>query len=929
MTTIWPRRNLLRDKKLQPVCLREPKRQQQLPRNFKGPLFVLIVFIFLLIPFIPGRNTPLPTFKPSFYKKSEFLPSLDLELLNLIHTNDGGFAFILRAGQIVLVKTNKSGMIQWSHELNVDYRIRDPKLIQTNDGGFIFAYILYENLRIIKMDFKQNIEWNQSYSFRNPPRNFWDIELSKLLQTIDGGFVFLLKDKNYDITSYRTKQIVLKIDKSGIIQWQKEFINKNKYDYPGLTDIIQTADNGYILTGLDVQITLTPQEFPSSTDIWLIKLDKYGDSLWDNHFELVQNKWIQGCHIIQTSDKGFAITTELDRYLEKTSESVQSWLIKTDSLGKLEWKEDLSLVDITAPIQTSEDCFVIAGTTLNILDENNSSNDITVIKLCHNNIFWKKTFGNMGIDDKVVSLVQTHDQGYAIASYSETASITKLDIEGEIMWSQKYYAMIGDTEWTNTVIETNDKGFALAGLTSSYGRGPTDMWLIKTNEFGFEKWSQVYGGNGDEVANAMIQTKDGDFVVAGSTTSYGNGQSDMWLIKIDPLGSLKWNHTYGTEGKDLGYYLEETIDGGFAIMGVTYSNDNTSGELLLVKTDASGTMQWYQTYDLQSNFTLVDQGIHEYYAHGDHTDEYFYGKSILTRVISFIETNDGGFAFFFPYNQLLKTDKYGVVQWRKKLNLGFVPIWSNGELGFNSHFVSHNRVCFKESTDNGFILGITNYVGGMCCSMAKSDGYEGILLKTNAEGIIQWKKEYRDDGYLKTIDAIYPIDDGIIAWIWSYNYYNITKIGLDGICYWNITCLCEEQAYYPVSYSHLHISGAISFDSILTSNGEYVTTGIANTGGYPFYFNDAFLVKRASNGGLVWWQTYGSTGGFRVVGTPPTNSPTLINNSSINKFDNALFYGEEINNDKIVDGFKLPQILIVVVFLKWIKRGQKKGKCYV
>ncbi|MFX0052560.1 MAG: hypothetical protein ACFE8U_14850, partial [Candidatus Hermodarchaeota archaeon] len=872
-------------------------------------------------------------FKSSSFTKSVFFPPLEEEPSDLIHTNDGGFAFILSSystniypinRRIILVKTNEFGVVQWSHQLKVDYLFHNPTLIPTIDGGFAFAYSHYENVVLAKMDFNGKMEWNQSYCFRVPPRNWNDIKLITTTQTVDGGFVLLVRDYAQSLPSSNYKQLIIKTDNSGTIQWQKIFESKNDGDYPDITDVINTFDKGYILIGLDTH----------TTDIWLMKIDEYSNSVWNKSFQLVQDQWIQEYHIIQTSDRGFAITAELNEYLEGTDEPVQSWLIKTNSSGDLEWKKLLQLATITAPIQTSENNFVIAG-TVNTGQENTPYDkyDIGLVNVDHlGNLLWKRTFGDMEKNDVVYCLVQTFDEEFAIAVHSNgTASLIKLSAEGEVQWSQRYDAEITDIDWTNALTETSDKGFALAGITTSYGTGPTDMWLVKTDKYGFEEYNQTFGGDGDEVANAIIQTKNGDFVLVGSTTSYGNGQSDIWLLKTDREGLLKWNRTYGTEGKEMGYYVEETIDGGLAVMGISYSNDTGSGEVLLIKTDDSGGMLWNKTYAIP----IIDPGIHEWSSVCDQTSYYLYGKSTITRIISFIETNDGGFAIFFP-NHLLKTDRKGVVKWNTTIITGidfteqkYWNITVESIIMEQTRALSHNRVCFKETSDNGFIIGITKqnpgWYGGMICL-----AYDGELVKIDAEGVIQWTKKW-DHTYpecYNTIEAVYTEDDGIISWIWFVegDYLNISKIGLDGTWYWNKTVSGD---WYGKEYHTWDLfvrwSNPRAFDSILTSTGEYVITGIGwMNGHYSCSSPDAWLAKRDTTGVVLWKRTYGTTGGSIVINTSFTYSPTST--SDQNTFSTIANSEQESYNDQNREMYEPIPLLAGVIIPKWCSKRKKREK---
>src|SRR5690606_8594977 len=103
-----------------------------------------------------------------------------------------------------------------------------------------------------------------------------------------------------------------------------------------------------------------------------------------------------------------------------------------------------------------------------------------------------------------------------------------------------------------SVLQTKDKGFLLLGTTQSYGSGGSDLMLIKTDSLGRQIWTKTYGGSKDEVvpniqtsSAGLIQTPDGNFVICSQTSSYGSGNSDVYLLKVDTSGNVLWTRTFG------------------------------------------------------------------------------------------------------------------------------------------------------------------------------------------------------------------------------------------------------------------------------------------------------------------------------------------------------------------------------------------------
>jgi hypothetical protein len=157
-------------------------------------------------------------------------------------------------------------------------------------------------------------------------------------------------------------------------------------------------------------------------------------------------------------------------------------------------------------------------------------------------------------------------------------------------WSKTY----GGTNFdrANALVQTTDGGYALAGVTQSFGAGSSDSWLVKTDSAGNVLWNQTYGGTNSDGTNALVQTSDGGYALAGYTASFGAGGYDFWLVKTDSTGNTLWNKTYGGTGDDWAYALVQTSDGGYALAGYTASFGAGGGDVWLVKTDVESGLAW-------------------------------------------------------------------------------------------------------------------------------------------------------------------------------------------------------------------------------------------------------------------------------------------------------------------------------------------------
>lgn len=151
------------------------------------------------------------------------------------------------------------------------------------------------------------------------------------------------------------------------------------------------------------------------------------------------------------------------------------------------------------------------------------------------------------------------------------------------------------------VIQTFDGGYAVVGSTSSFGQGNTDMYLMKLDSLGNRKYDKAYGGVSNETAKGVIQLIDSNLVMAGYTSSSGVGGYDVYLVKTDKNGNLIWQKTIGGADWDFANSIKQTSDGGFIICGTTYSFGYGNADGYVIKTDIDGNVQWSKTFGAQKD----------------------------------------------------------------------------------------------------------------------------------------------------------------------------------------------------------------------------------------------------------------------------------------------------------------------------------------
>jgi predicted secreted protein len=358
--------------------------------------------------------------------------------------------------------------------------------------------------------------------------------------------------------------------------------------------VIQTSDGGYALAGF------TESYGAGAANFWLVKTDASGNEQWTRTYG--GSKDDEARCVIQTSDGGYALAGYTTSF---GAGGADFWLVKTDARGNELWAKTYGGPgdDVAySVVQTSDGGYALAGyTTLAA----GNTNYWLVRTDSDGNEVWNKTFGGGG-DDVCYSMIKTDDGGFALAGKTSSFSIgfsdlwlVKTDAYGNEIWNQTYGGYFDNLAYS--VIQTSDEGYALAGTTDAAGAGGVDMFLVKANSTGDEAWNKTYGGPGYEEAWSVVQTKpDGGYALGGSTTSYGAGGSDFWLVKTDSNGNTLWNQTYGGARNDTCYSMIQTSDGGYALAGSTASYGPGPLNFWLVKTDQNGAVS-----EFQLQYTLV------------------------------------------------------------------------------------------------------------------------------------------------------------------------------------------------------------------------------------------------------------------------------------------------------------------------------------
>jgi len=348
------------------------------------------------------------------------------------------------------------------------------------------------------------------------------------------------------------------------------------------TCIQQTLDQGYIIAGI------TGSFGAGNHDVYLVRTNNTGDTLWTKTYGGSASDG--GVYVQQTTDGGYIIAGTTKSF---GAGNTDIYLIRTNNTGDTIWTKTYGgpLEDYPGSVQqTNDGGFIIVGSTASF---GSGNFDVYIIKTNSLGVtLWTKTYG--GINWDYGSFVQqTNDGGYIITGHTNSFGagsydfyLIKTNISGDTLWTKTIGGVNDENSYC--VKQTSDGGYIIVGMTGIFQTLIFDVYLVKTNAAGAILWTKTYGGNDYDCGNSVQQTLDGGFILAGQTRSFGAGNGDVYLIKTNNSGDTVWTKTYGGADDDKGLSVRQTLDGGFIMTGQTYSFGTANSEVFLIKTDADG-----------------------------------------------------------------------------------------------------------------------------------------------------------------------------------------------------------------------------------------------------------------------------------------------------------------------------------------------------
>jgi len=662
-----------------------------------------------------------------------------------------------------------------------------------------------------------------------------------------------------------------------------------------------------------------------------------------------------GYSVQQTSDGGYIIAGQYD--LGSSNSAIL--LIKTNSTGGQVWNRTFgsgSNRNIGYSVQqTSDGGYIIGGeydSTYAILIKTNSTGQQV----------WNKTFGWGG---KFYSVKQTSDGGYIATGYNLTNSgdvfVVKTNSTGGITW-QKDFDYGTSWNYGQSVIETNDSNFVIAGFTGAGLNGGEDVWVIKTNSTGSALWNKSIGGAGNDGGYDVIegQTSDhylyivgyyngssnknciyiqmdkdatsssyatfggtgsdecraiaigpsGDMLLIGSTNSYGAGGTDVWLLRVNVTTFVaKWNRTFGGASNDVGYSGIMASDGSYVMAGSTASY-GSGGDVWLVKAYESGTpttSSWLNlniSYNNPDIFGIVERSIFIARYNGSwetDTSKFAnnYGIDTANNVVYANISNFG--SIFAPLGESMNVSNCKNLTWSDTVYT-LIANLSGVQAG--------RDVCIDVQADNvtldcdGHNLtdSVPNSDYGILSDTNKNITIKNCLLYFYDTGIAVWSNNNTSLIGNTVINASYGLD------MEDNNYTKIIQ---------NTIINSTDEAIYVSGESYSNIS-----NNILDSNKNYgihaydsndtdiMYNSINNTGSKTGVYGECLGIQQNSNRLKIMYNNFTNSGDVGISISDSSNNTVFMNlikdNAEGVLITDAAHYNNISNNDisgKSGDGF--------------------------
>lgn len=578
--------------------------------------------------------------------------------------------------QLALVSLTPAGQLNWKY-LHPSFNIGaswGTDVVYGNDGRVYSSCMINSDLGVVCVDGSGNYQWNCNVDGPGP-EPYWGETCYELLYGID-DHVYVTgraggRDNQVDTDM---DAAVMKVDLQGNPVWFYRY--EGLYgDHDMAFSITQTPDTnihvaGYFC-GLLAEAGTISIDHRSGRDIWVMRY--VGPAI--------------------DMDVAYAITSDEDGFLYVTGYDYKSNRLHDVYVWKLD------------PPRNTDGYYNLEGYS---------------------------TWGEGH------AVLETPDKGFLIAGYqgsSMTSStynmrLIKTDINGDTLWTRKYGG--NNEERAFDVALCPDNGYILTGFTKSSGAGGKDLYIVRTDENGQQRWEKTYGYETDEEGYSIVTSTDGGYFIAGKLYRY-DGSGDLWFMKLNAQGDSLWTKRYGGNRRDEVGEVHRTADGGYIFAG-TRGHSLSLGyitNIYVIRFDAAGDTLWTR-----------EIGDDNYWENGG----------------DILEQDDGTFILVGYYrnkNYIAKLDADGKTLWEKmsdqEQNGGFNTIAKNTE---------GNLIISKKDFGSKYMLNVNIYDTSGNFISSDTAGYSpgNVYMPTTARANDAQPTSY--GGYVATGDGRIAGDAG-------------------------------------------------------------------------------------------------------------------------------------------------------------------------
>jgi len=438
------------------------------------------------------------------------------------------------------------------------------------------------------------------------------------------------------VITFRTKYGVLRVDETDALCIS---ISKLPIDFTRSLQI--TMSNGDVITGKilsykqgsEVKVK-TPYGKALITDLSNVALICLGASVdydlwqslkpstWRKVYEGEGSSWVEA--MWPTTDDGCVVAGCLYPFYADKSDKAYGCIVKFDEYGNVIWQKTYlrnTSAKANSIQQTADGGYIVAGCTsslgLEFSDEQpfndghiissyaksvgSTFSSVNIMKLDKDgNLIWQRIYDTGG-SSEAICIEQTYDGGYVVAGFKQDLAqvfsdvyVLRVDKDGNLVWQRTYG---GDKEdMAYSIQQTSDRGFIIVGFTESFGAKGKDVYILKLDSDGNPIWQETRGENADDVAYSVQEVDDGNYIIAGYTTSAELGTSDICVTKIDENGNVLWEKKYGGDKDDVAFSIKQANDGGYVFTGWTNSFGDISPRAYIFKIDSTGDVEWQKVF---------------------------------------------------------------------------------------------------------------------------------------------------------------------------------------------------------------------------------------------------------------------------------------------------------------------------------------------